>query len=250
MNGNKNFDGGGTAPARQRSRQNGLTLIELLVAISVLAFVAVLGWRGLDSIVRARVALNEDLEHTRGMQLAFAQMQNDFAQMVPGSVVPDRAPLVIDQGRVTLIRKVYADNQPSRLQVVTYHVKDGVLMRRESEATRDLTELDNLWAAAESDAGTMQDVALQSGVAALTMRIWGPKGWGEANANPEAPEPPQRIAQGAVTPRAGAPAPGTPPPGTPLPPQASQTALTGLQVALQLRGRETSMLKVFLLGAV
>jgi general secretion pathway protein J len=245
MNSNNNC-ANGSVPARPRGRQKGLTLIELLVAISVLAFVAVLGWRGLDSIVRARVALNEDLEHTRGMQLAFAQMQNDFAQMVTRSVVPDRAPLVIDQNRVTLIRKVYADNQPSRLQVVTYHVKDDVLMRRESEATRDLMELDNLWTAAESDAGTMQDVALQSGVAALTMRLWETNGWGQPNVNPPAAsQPVQRIAKGSMMPGSrGAPAPGTPPP------QANQLAMTGLQVALQLKGRETSMLKVFLLGAV
>ena len=31
-----------------RRRSGGLTLVELLVAISVLGFVAVLGWRGLD----------------------------------------------------------------------------------------------------------------------------------------------------------------------------------------------------------
>ena len=49
---------------------SGFTLIELLVAISVLGFVAVLGWRGLDSITRARESLNHELEQTRGMQLA------------------------------------------------------------------------------------------------------------------------------------------------------------------------------------
>lgn len=244
MSSNKKYGGASDAPARLRSRKNGLTLVELLVAISVLAFVAVLGWRGLDSIVRARVALNDDLEHTRGMQLAFAQMQNDFAQIVSGSVVPDRAPLVIDQDRVTMIRKVYADNQPSRLQVVTYKVNNGVLIRRESEATRDLTELDNLWTTAESDADTGQDVALQAGVASLTMRLWGPNGWGEANANPPAPQSVQMTLRGST-----APAPGTPPPGVPAN-VASQLAMTGLQVALQMQGRETSMLKVFLLGAV
>ena len=47
------------------ARHKGLTLVELLVAISVLGFVAVLGWRGLDSIVRARIALTSDLEQTR-----------------------------------------------------------------------------------------------------------------------------------------------------------------------------------------
>lgn len=223
-----------TAPVRQR----GLTLIELLVAISVLAFVAVLGWRGLDSIVRARVALNDDLEQTRGMQLAFAQMQNDFAQAATRTSMPDRPPLVIGQDRVTLIRKVYADNQPSRLQVVSYQVKNGILTRRESEATRDLTELSKLWAAMENSADTGQDVTLQSGVAALTMRLWEGNGWGPANVNPGVPSVPGAMA----------PAPGTPPPGRQ--PPVNQSALTGLQVALQLQGRETSMLKVFLLGAV
>jgi general secretion pathway protein J len=236
MSSNKKYCGNDAAPAQPR-RQHGLTLIELLVAISVLAFVAVLGWRGLDSIVRARVALNEDLEHTRGMQLAFAQMQNDFAQLAAGSVVPDRAPLMIDQDRVTLIRKVYADNQPSRLQVVTYHVKNDVLMRRESEATRDLIELDKLWAVAESDADIGQDVALQTGVASLTMRIWGANGWGQANANPQAPQLAQRTSKGSMV------------PGSP-PPVATQPAMTGVQVELQMQGRETSMLKIFLLGVV
>ena len=60
-----------------RARRRGFTLVELLVAISILAVVAVLGWRGLDSIVRARTSLTEQMETTRGMQLAFAQMQSD-----------------------------------------------------------------------------------------------------------------------------------------------------------------------------
>lgn len=234
----------GSVPVRPRKRQRGLTLVELLVAISVLAFVAVLGWRGLDSIVRARVALNEDLEQTRGMQLAFAQMQNDLAKIATGPSVPGRAPLVIDKDRVILIRKVYAENQPSRLQVVTYQVKNAVLTRRESVATRDLTELEKLWVAAEEGAGTGQDVALQAGVAAMTMRLWDANGWGPVNTNPGTPATPGGVPPGPRTPPGGTPPPGVPPqPGT-------QSAATGLQVALQLQGRETNMVKVFLLGAV
>ena len=99
-----------------------MTLVELLVAISVLGFVAVLGWRGLDSIVRARIALTSDLEQTRGMQLAFAQLQSDCAHLVSPSVLPGRIPLALGQGRLTLVRTVFADNQPSRLQVISYRV--------------------------------------------------------------------------------------------------------------------------------
>jgi general secretion pathway protein J len=208
----------------QVAKHKGLTLVELLVAISVLGFVAVLGWRGLDSIVRARIALTADLEQTHGMQLAFAQLQSDCAHMASSSALSNRVPLAVEQGRLALIRTVLADNQPSRLQVISYRVNGGVLIRRESAATRDLRELDTLWQSAVNDTDTSQPVILQSDVTAMPMRLWVNGGW-----------------------RTGADAlsavPASSPPASPPQP-------TGLEVTLQLRGRDSGMLKIFLLGAV
>lgn len=191
----------------------GLTLVELLVAISVLGFVAILGWRGLDSIVRARVALTRDLEQTRGMQLAFAQIQSDCAHLAAPSALPNRAPLAIGTGYLSLVRTVFADDQPSRLQVITYRLKDGILSRRESAATRDLRELDAFWLAAQNDTDKSQAVVLQSEVTALTMRLWVSSdiSW--------------RTSLGAQTP-------------------------SGLEVTMKLNGRDKGMVKIFLLGAV
>ena len=208
-----------TLPAKHR----GMTLIELLVAISVLAFIAVLGWRGLDSIVRARIALTGDLEQTRGMQLAFAQLQSDCAHLVNAAVLPDRMPLAAGQNRLTLVRAVFADNQPSRLQVIAYRVKDGVLTRRESATTRDLTELDALWRAVAGDTDAVQAVVLQSGVDSLTPRLWANGAW--------------RLGADTL-------------PAATAGMNVGSVAPTGLEVALQLRGRNTKLLKIFLLGAV
>lgn len=214
------------------ARHKGLTLVELLVAISVLAFIAVLGWRGLDSIVRARIALTSDLEQTRGMQLAFAQLQSDCAHLAGTAALPNRVPLLVEHGRLTLVRTVFADDQPSRLQVIAYRVKGGVLTRRESAATRDLAELDTLWLAAANDINTNQtpfdrlrtEVTLQSGVAGLTMRLWAGGGW-HAGADALSPVVPVSMNVNPLVP-------------------------TGLEVTLQLQGRENSLLKIFLLGAV
>jgi general secretion pathway protein J len=221
--------------ASRPARNNGLTLIELLVAISILSFIAVLGWRGLDSIVRARVALTSDLEQTRGMQIAFAQLQSDCAHLASSTTITGMIPLVAEEGRLTLVRTVFADNQPSRLQVVAYRLKDNVLTRYESAATRDLTELGALWQSAANDTDTSQAVALLSGVSALTMRLWvsGGTGWRTG----------AEIAQQAGAPFSAAN------PQTGQSPGAS-LLLTGLEVAMKLQGRDGSLLKIFLLRAV
>jgi type II secretion system protein I/type II secretion system protein J len=125
-----------------RAPRRGFTLIELLVAITILAMVAVLGWRGLDGIIRSRGALTAQMEQTRGMQLAFAQMQSDCENLATPALLRNRDLLQADDNRITMVRMVLAENQPSRLQVVSYRVRDGVLTRRESASTRDLQQLD------------------------------------------------------------------------------------------------------------
>jgi general secretion pathway protein J len=209
---------------RRVAKQWGLTLVELLVAISVLGFVAILGWRGLDSIVRARIALTGDLEQTRGMQLTFAQLQSDCNHLYNFTGLPTRVPIAAGQKSLTLIRTVFADNQPSRLQVISYRVNGGVLTRRESVPTRDLRELDSLWLSALNDTDPSQGVALQSDVSAMTLRLWfsDGRGW--------------RADTGQLITAAGS--------------SAILPVATGLEVTMRLHGQDSTLLKIFLLGAV
>jgi general secretion pathway protein J len=200
-------------------RARGFTLVELLVAISILAMVAVLGWRGLDGIVRARVALTEQMETTRGMQLAFAQMQSDCEHMADSTLLDKRPFLLADNDRLTLVRQSFVENEPMRLQVVAYRIRDGMLIRRESAGTRDLVQLDVLWKAATSDADTTAPVTLQSGVTGMTTQTWEGDQWRQG---------PTQQANQAV----------------------AAIAPTGLQVSLQVTGAGAPMVKSFLLGGI
>lgn len=208
-------------------RQLGFTLIELLLAISILAIIAVLGWRGLDSIIRSRSTLTAGMEQTRGLQLTFAQMQSDYENLADSSLLQSRAFMQAEDDRITLVRMVMGENQPTRLQVVSYRVVGGVLTRRESLATRELTQIDNLWQAALADTdSSMAAVALQSGVQGMAMRFWIP-GASTGNAG-------WRAATGVST--AGA--------------AGSANLPTGLEVSMTQQGQEIPMVKSFLLGAL
>lgn len=196
--------------AANRSRC-GFTLVELLVAISILGIIAVLGWRGLDSIVRARIALTSDLEQTRGMQLAFAQMQSDCG-LVDVSIVLGRPSVTWNQGKLIIVRKVYGDNQPTQLQVVAYQLLNQALVRTESPATRNLQSIDQFWQAASAGTETANAVILKTGVSAMNVSSWESGGWTGFGADP--------------------------------------AQLKGLQVTLQLKDPNAPLVKAFLLGAI
>jgi general secretion pathway protein J len=221
------------AGIHNKRRRAGFTLVELLVAIGILAMVAVLGWRGLDGIVRARVALTADMETTRGMQLAFAQMQSDCEHLAGADVMARRATLQWGPDRLTLVRKAYVENEPSRLQVVSYRVAGGQLLRRESPGTRDLAQVEQLWQAMLTDAPAENapSVVLQTGVASMAVQGWLNGAWRD-DLN-------QRG--GSEDSQGGQPLQPTAPPGEIVLP-------TGVRVALTVPGLAQPMLKAFLLG--
>ena len=110
---------------------------------------------------------------------------------------------------------------------MTYRIRDGVLTRRESRPTRDLVQLDALWAAAVSDSDNAPAVALQSGVDSMAVRGWRDSAW----------QPIQGV-QGGQGAQGGQDAAGS----------AGVQDFDGLELTVQLHGQSAPLVKVFLMG--
>lgn len=59
-------------------RARGFTLLELLIAISLMAVLAVLSWRGLDSVLTTRERLVATTDDMRAVSTTFSQMGDDL----------------------------------------------------------------------------------------------------------------------------------------------------------------------------
>jgi len=70
-----------------KTKPQGFTLIEVLVAISVMALMALMAWRGIDGMLRTQSGLQQRADQIRTLQAGLAQWQTDLNQLaeLPGT---------------------------------------------------------------------------------------------------------------------------------------------------------------------
>ncbi|HEU4621723.1 MAG TPA: prepilin-type N-terminal cleavage/methylation domain-containing protein [Burkholderiaceae bacterium] len=156
--------------------QRGFTLIEMLVAISILAIIAVLGWRGLDGIVRARDAVGNEITFQRGLQAAFVQLEADLRQAARDPAAISALPgILFTRGEIVVLRQApTASDGRLRYQLVRYEISNDQLIRRvrNVESPR---ELDVIAAAQEWPGAVVQ--VLAEGIRSAATRVWTNEGW-------------------------------------------------------------------------
>jgi general secretion pathway protein J len=198
---------GHAAPVPHSVRQHrGFTLVEVLVALFVLALMAAMAWQGIDSLARGRDAAQARMDTLMRLQSVVAQWEADLAAVADTQVVPA---LQFDGATLRLTRR-----QPQGVQIVAWSLRGDALTRWTAAPTTRAEALQETWFQSYQLLGNEPgQLRALPGVASWQMYCYRGNGWsncqssGDLVADAAPPPPPPPSSSSPPNPSAPPPAP-------------------------------------------
>ncbi|AOI40779.1 PulJ/GspJ family protein [Burkholderia oklahomensis] len=208
----------------------GFTLIEMMIAITILAVIAILSWRGLDQIIRGREKVSAAMEDERVFAQMFDQMRIDARRAATDDEAGQPAVRVAGD-TLQIVRELDAPGAAPRLQVVRYRISNGSVVRYASPPIGDVNALRD--AVRGGDTEGWSSVRLMRGVGMINARLYVPKvGW--TTSMPDADNALEQNNNALKVPMLG----NAPPP----------RAVTGLEVSIGATSLRVPITRIFLIG--
>ena len=196
-------------PGRARP---GFTLVEVLVALVIMAVVAAMGWQGVAAMARARDIGAAASERTLRLSALVGQWVQDLGAIYDSPQVPG---ISFDGATLRIVRR--ADGG---VMVVAWALRDSVWRRWASPVASRVGDLQQAWLASQQLQGNETgQIKLVDGVTGWQVYFWRGQGWSNAQSSadvvvvtqPAAPAaaaaPAASGASGAAAPASGASAP-------------------------------------------
>ena len=184
--------------------RRGFTLVEVLVALVIMAVVAAMGWQGVAGMSRAREIAAAASERTLRLSAVVGQWEADLAAVYDSPQVPG---LSFDGASLRIARRT-----EDGVQLVVWSLREGLWRRWPGPVSRRAGELQQAWLASQQLQGNEPgQLQLLDGVTDWQLYFWRGQGWSNAQSSGDLVERPRAgapAASAASTPDGGASAPG------------------------------------------